>query len=421
VPRESGQDAEDGFVKKGDPRGGTERPGGGFAVRVGVNGHSAEWLGRGFPWVYPDEVKTIAGRRAPGDLVDIVGPGGEDLGTGILDDGWISVRRFRTSHGPLDAEWLDAVLARAASPRRLLPPDTSAWRLVNAENDGLPGIRVDVWGLEVCVRLDAACLEGLLPMLVPALRRTLAPRAVHLAWRPDPREKTLRFPPPRLLWGEASPTPVPVLERGVGFLVRPAAGADAGLYPDMRDNRAWLDACWSGREVLNLFAYTGAFSVFAARGGASRVCSVDLSADALARLEANLELNGLPLDRHERLAEDCFRALDAFRRRGRRFDLVLADPPSHSRSAHGEFSVEKDLARLVAACLRVLHENGLLVLACNDGRLSPRAFQEGILDGARRARRRLRLVHSGTQAPDFPSAVDFPEGRYLKFQVFIAE
>jgi 23S rRNA (cytosine1962-C5)-methyltransferase len=171
---------------------------------------------------------------------------------------------------------------------------------------------------------------------------------------------------------------------------------------------------------LNLFAFTGAFSVFAARGGATEVVTADLSATAIARGRGNLALNGLDGPGLEYEQDDSFRLLDRYRRRGRRFDLVLADPPPSSHGPGGHFSVERDLGRLTAACLRVLDEDGLLVLACNQGSVAPRAFQKAVEQGASRAGRRLYLLHGGSQPPDFPAAVHFPEGRYLKFGVWAA-
>ncbi len=394
---------------------------------VRVNGHATEWLSRGFPWVYPSEV---SGRPSPierGAAVRIEGPDGRILGMGLWDDGWIAVRRFRGDAGPLDAAWLRGVLEAALSrrgglpgaPGSLLPAGTTAWRLCHAENDGLPGVRVDVWGPEATVRLDSPGLAPLLHDLTSVLADLLHPRALWLDWRPDPRDRARAIPAiPPLLAGADDGPDVEVTERGARFLVRPRAGADAGLYADMRDNRAWLDPVWAGRRVLNLFAYTGAFSVFASLWGATEVVSVDCSEPVLARAEANFRVNGLGGGTFE--VDDAFRVLDRHRRAQRAFDLVVADPPSFATGPSGPFSVERDLAHLVASCLRVLATGGLLALSSNQGSLTPRAFQEAVIRGARKAGRDLRLVHQGTQAPDFPADVAFPEGRYLKAMVYQA-
>ncbi len=381
-------------------------------AELAVNPYSEKWLRQGFPWVYPNEVTK--GRARPGEPVRLVAPSGAALGVGLADDGWIAARRFRDDDGPIDAALIGARVESALALRKeALPPDTTAWRLVNAENDDLPGIRVDVWGTQVVVTLDSPSLEPLLDALCDTVQALLEPRAILLAWRPDPREKERPVPPPRVLRGAPAPEET-VRERGLSFLVRPGAGKDVGLFPDMRDNRAWLEPHWGGRSLLNLFAHTGAFSVSAARGGAETV-TVDLSPHYLERAAANFAANDLPAG--ELCAEDSFKALDRFRRQGRRFDRVLLDPPGHSHSKDGSWSGEQDYARLVSASLRVIPPGGWLVAASNLGSVSPHRFQGMLVNGARKADRRLRMIHDGSQPPDFPAALHFPEGRYLKFVV----
>ncbi len=371
---------------------------------------------QGFPWVYPNEITS--GHARPGEVVRLVSASGAVLGTALADDGWIAARRFRVDDGPLDADLVRARVDAAWALRAgVIPPDTTAWRLVNAENDDLPGVRIDVWGGQVVITLDAAALTPLLDPLADAVEAILAPRAILLAWRPDPREKDRPTPPPRVLRGtpEAEER---VTERGIAYLVRPGAGKDVGLFPDMRDNRAWLAPHWKGRSLLNLFAHTGAFSVAAAAEGAETV-TVDLSQPYLDRAAANFAANGLPPG--ELLAEDSFKALDRFRRQGRRFDRVLLDPPGHSHSKDGTWSGEQDYARLVSAALRVLPPGGWLIAASNLGSVSPHRFQGMLVAGARKAERHLRMLHDGSQPPDFPAALHFPEGRYLKFVVCAAD
>ena len=381
-----------------------------------MNAYSEKWLRQGFSWVYPNEVTS--GRARPGETVRLVGPANTSLGTAIADDGWIAARRFRSDDGPIDAALIRARIDAAHALRQgVLPPETTAWRLVNAENDDLPGVRVDVWGTQVVVTLDSPSLEPLLDAIADAVEALLAPSAVLLAWRPDPREKERPTPPPRTLRGTPA-TEERVLERGVAFLVRPGAGKDVGLFPDMRDNRAWLAPHWAGRSLLNLFAHTGAFSVAAAAGGGETV-TVDLSPNYLERAGANFAANGLPAG--ELLAEDSFKALDRFRRQGRRFDRVLLDPPGHSHSKDGTWSGEQDYVRLVAAALRVLPPGGWLIAASNLGSVSPHRFQGMLVNGSRKAERTLRMIHDGSQPPDFPAALHFPEGRYLKFVVCVAD
>lgn len=384
-------------------------------MTIVVDAYSEGWLRKGFPWVYPKEV-TKGGAR-PGAEVVVRSGGGEILGRGLADDGFLAVRVLRHDDGPLDQAWLDGVLDRARALRdRVVDRDTDGYRLVNAECDGLPGVRVDRWREFATITLDSIALQPLVAGVADWLARALEVRGVVLAYRPDPRDRERPIPPTALVAGHAPRGPVRVRERGLELDVYPLEAPDVGLYPDMREVRAWLEPTWGGARVLNTFAYTGAFTVSAAHHGASEVVSVDLSRGSLDRLEANLRLNGHDPAAHETLAEDVFKALDRFRRTGRRFDRVILDPPAFSRG-EGTWSATRDYPRLVAAAARVLDDDGWIVAASNQGELSPKQFDGLIGDGLKKAGRDAQVVVQLGQAPDFPSATWFPEGRYLKVRV----
>jgi 23S rRNA (cytosine1962-C5)-methyltransferase len=373
---------------------------------VVVNGYSERWLGQGFPWVYDNEVTGRTRELHPGRVVSIRSREGKVLGTGIWDSGKVEVRRFRTDDG-----------------RRPLPAQTTAWRWIHGENDDLPGIRVDVLGQDLVITLDSPSLEVLLDDLVSVLVDVWETRCIWLAWRLQVSED--EGPAPvlerRLLHGPSLPQEdVRVLERGVAVGVRPWDGPDTGLYSDMRDVRAWLEPHWRGRRVLNLFAYTGMFSVCAALHGATEVHTVDLAGGSLDRAKDNFRLNDLDPDAHIFEQNDSFKALDARRRKGELFDLVVADPPAFSHSDAGTWSIGRDLPRLVAACLRVLEPGGWLLLASNLGTMSPKDFQHALQKGAQKVGRSLRVVHEGSTPIDFRAALDFPESRYLKCWVMQA-
>ncbi|MEQ1568699.1 MAG: class I SAM-dependent rRNA methyltransferase [Myxococcota bacterium] len=380
-----------------------------------VDGYSEGWLRKGFPWVYPKEVTR--GRLVPGEQVTLRSAGGEELGRGVADDGFVAVRRFRADDGPLDAAWLSGVLDRALALRRVVvDPNTDAYRLCNGECDGLPGIRIDWWRAFAVIVLDSPSLRPLVPLVVEWLEARMEPRGIVLARRRDPRDRDRPDAPTELVSGHAPRGPVRVRERGLEFDVAPLEAPDVGLYPDMREVRAWLEPHWGGARVLNTFAYTGAFSVAAAKYGASEVVTVDLARPVLDRAEVNFAANGLHEFPHEVWAEDTFKALDRLRRTGRRFDRVILDPPSYSRGVE-VFSASKDYPRLVAAAARVTEPDGWIVAASNLGELSPKVFDGLILDGLRKAGRDAQVIHLGGQAADHPAATWFPEGRYLKVRV----
>jgi 23S rRNA (cytosine1962-C5)-methyltransferase len=380
-----------------------------------VDAYSESWLKKGFPWVYPKEVTRGGGR--PGAEVLVRSAAGEVLGRGLADDGFLAVRVLRHDDGPLDQAWLDGVLDRARALRDLVvDPATDGFRLVNAECDGLPGVRVDLWREFAVVTLDSPALSSLVPGIADWLARAKEVRGVVLAWRPDPRDRERSLPAPAVVLGHGPRGPVRVRERGLELDVFPLEAPDVGLYADMREVRAWLEPTWGGTRVLNTFAYTGAFTVSAVHHGASEVVSVDLSRPMLDRLETNLRLNGHDPDAHESLAEDVFKAMDRLRRTGRRFDRVILDPPAFSRG-EGTWSATKDYPRLVGAAARLLDPGGWIVAASNQGELSPKQFDGLLGEGLKKAGRDAQVIVTLGQAPDFPSATWFPEGRYLKVRV----
>jgi len=385
-----------------------------------VNGYSERWLRQGFPWVYRKEV--VSGGGPVGAEVTVRSERGQVLGRALLDDGWIAARVYRHDGGSLDESWLDACLDRAAALRaEVVDPQTSGYRLVHGENDGLPGLRVDWWDHCAVLALDSPAVAPLVHGVVAWLERERAPRAVYLCYRPDPRDDrdfSAVRPEPGLLAGRKPPGEVRVTDRGLAFRVRPWEGPDVGLYADMREVRAWLEPHWVGRRVLNTFAYTGAVSVAAAAHGAAEVVTVDLAAPAIERAEENFAANEIDTAAHEFLVEDTFKALDRFRRKGRAFDLVICDPPSFSRSEVGTWSAKRDWPRLVAGAVRVLAPGGWLLLASNQGELSPRDYRGLVTKGLDKAGRPAQEIQRFGQGPDFPAAAWFPEGRYLKVGVW---
>ena len=242
---------------------------------------------------------------------------------------------------------------------------------------------VDVLGQDLVITLDSPSLEVLLEDLVSVLVETWETRCIWLAWRLQSSEDDAPTPvlERRLLHGPSLPQEdVRVLERGVAVGVRPWDGPDTGLYSDMRDVRAWLEPHWRGRRVLNLFAYTGMFSVCAALHGATEVHTVDLAGGSLDRARDNFRLNDLDPD-----------------------------------APDGTYTIEAEYTQPLQACT-----GGWLLLASNLGTMSPKDFQHALQKGAQKVGRSLRVVHEGSTPIDFPAALDFPESRYLKCWVMQA-
>lgn len=383
-------------------RAGRSRPAHAPAGAATVDGHSEEWLRKGFPWVYDTEIVAIDPALRPGSEVAILARNGAALGTGILGEDNVRIRRYRADEGRIDAAFLAARLADAVARRRI-DDQTDAYRIVHGENDGLPGIRIDRWADVLSVVLDSPSLERLTTPLLDAIEHASA----SLVARGKGHT-------PRWVRGEPRPEVV-VRERGLQFLARPEDGQDAGLYCDLRDVRAWMAPHWAGRRVLNTFGHTGAFTVAALAAGASEVVHVDLSPAYSAWAEKNVALNGL--SGAQFVVDDALKALDRLRRTGERFGVVVLDPPTFSTSDGDAFSIERDYGVLAAQAVRVLEPGGWLVAVVHQGTVSPRQFQQFLLDAEHRTGRTLRILHQGSPPIDFPAALSFPESRYLKVSI----
>jgi 23S rRNA (cytosine1962-C5)-methyltransferase len=219
------------------------------------------------------------------------------------------------------------------------------------------------------------------------------------------------------LTGRPAPLEVLIEETGgMRLLAELGVGQKTGLFFDHRDNRAYVRSIAAGRRVLNLFSYTGGFSVAAALGGATAVTSVDIAAPAIEACRRNFSENGLSGVPHEALAEDVFSYLERIRGRSS-FDLVISDPPSFAKSRAQQKAAEKAYRRLMSLALGVVVPGGYFCAASCTSQISPEAFRRAIADSARKARVRLSIVRDVGHAADHPIAVGHEEGRYLKFVV----
>ena len=381
-------------------------------VQVKINDYATQWLRKGFDWVYPKEIKGRLNCK-PGTVVHLLGSNGHFLGVGIFEGDPIAIRRFREDKGPLDQAFFETRLQDALN-RRPQFNARSAWRWVHAENDDLPGIRLDVWGEQLSLTLYSSAFKPHLTSLLGAIS-SLKPNTT--IWGHIREEKIVPLGP---LVGDADPSGLWVEEDGLRYWVEPSRSPDAGLFSDMRDLRKWLTSRVAGKDLLNLFCFTGAFSVSAAHHGANEVVSVDLSKTYMDWTKRNFKENNLIEPDDNFSVFDSMKALDRFRRKGRLFDIVIADPPSFSHSEHGTWSVERGLSALTASCLRILKPGGLLVLATNHGKMSPKDFSKHVRDAGFKTNRRLRIIHQYSPPCDFPAAISFPESRYLKCWVVSA-
>jgi 23S rRNA (cytosine1962-C5)-methyltransferase len=221
--------------------------------------------------------------------------------------------------------------------------------------------------------------------------------------------------PATLARGELAPVELEVQEGPCKFVVDVTAPLGTGLFLDLREGRQAIAARAAGKRVLNLFSYTGAFSIYAAKLGAREIVSVDLAAKAHARARRNLQVNGLPEQAHEFIAGDAFKVLAKMAERQRQFDLIVLDPPSFAQTKDRVFSVQRDYRELVEGCLAVAAPDALVAAVSNTLKISAEEIDRAIGDAGVRARRQVRVVERRGLPPDFPVPAGFLEGHYLKF------
>ena len=317
---------------------------------------------------------------------------------------------------------LGRALARAVERRWGLgrsdagPRATTAFRLVHEEGDGLPRLAIDVYDRWLAVQLYGD--DG--PWALPARRarvldavHALGFDGVYLKVRPkqasaltaEPPSRHDEMAPPDPVRGVAAPPALSILEEGMPLLVRLGDGLSTGLFLDQRGNRRRVRAEASGKSVANLFAYTCAFTVAAALGGARRTVSVDVSAGALERGRENLAAAGAGEGpEHAFVADDVFSWLERTARRGERFDLLVLDPPSYSTTKRGRFVAEDDYARLAASALALLAPGGRMLACTNHRGISRGHFRRILFDAARAAGRAVTQVKDLADPPDYPAA-----------------
>ncbi len=347
------------------------------------------------------------------------------LAVGLLDPG--SPIRIRVLNVGASArvgqELMEDRLNEALDRRRVLVGDeaTTGFRIVNGEGDGLPGVVVDRYGEAVVLKLYSAAWIPRLHELVPALLAALRPSCiVVLVSRIVGASPTCpsRLASGTVLAGEFDGGPLPFLETGLRFESHPLEGHKTGFYLDQRENRKRVEALSAGARVLNVFSYTGGFSVYAGRGGAHTVTSADISRPALDQAVRHFEVNREEDPRsfgdvpHRAVQGDAFRVLDRMGTLGERFDLVIVDPPAFAKAGREGATALASYGKLTALALAVLEPGGALVQASCSSRVTSAEFFQTIHTAAQRAGRRLSEIDRTGHPPDHPFR--HPEGEYLK-------
>ncbi len=391
-----------------------------------VGPESVRMVELGHPWIIADNFTKKWPEGKSGDLVELTDERGRFLATALLNPGEkIVARVLAREKMTLDRSWLTKRLRAAVELRRAHVDlgDTDAYRLVNAEGDGLPGLTVDRYGDYLVVQLYCPGWRPHLPTVTKVLQELLQPAGIYEKSRPQKTRQleatsdTKKYG--RLIAGTPSLQPLQVRENGLNFLVNLEQGLNTGLFLDQRKNRRDLMARVQGKRLLNLFAYTAAFSVAAVAAGASQVTSVDASPTYTEWAKANFGVNRLNPKRHEFIVGDCLAVLHDMVRQGKNYDIILMDPPSFSTTSSSRFTTRGGTSGLVAAALPLLPPGGLLITSSNHQKVDVADYLKELRRGALQAGCGLQVISLSGQPEDFPYPVTFPEGRYLKYAVCV--
>jgi len=381
-------------------------------------------LARRHPWVYATAVARVAGRPAAGATVAVRAADGTWLAWAAYSPA-SSIRARCWSFiesDPIDADWFAARVGAAVARRTTLFDATNAVRLVFGEADGLPGLIADRYADQLVVQFQAAGVEAQRDVLLDALVSATACANVYERSDSATRQREGLAPSTGVVRGAEPPDLVEVHEYGVRYFVDVRRGHKTGFYIDQRDNRRLAGelaaqlARAHGRTpaLLNCFCYTGGFSVAAARGGASPVLSIDSSADALALARRNWALNGLDPAAAEWRAADVFDALRALREEGRRFDLIVLDPPKFAASHHHVERAARAYKDINLSALRLLAPGGRLLTFSCSGAIDVDLFQKIVAGAVIDARVDCQLLARLAAGTDHPLLMTHPEGEYLK-------
>lgn len=376
------------------------------------------WYGHG--WVFSGSVDRVNGRVEDGDVVDVVDSTGKLIGRGFWDArSMLRVRMLTLGPEPaVDAELIRSRLERAVALRRRilgLETVTDAFRIVHAEGDGLPGLVADRLGSFIVLQFSTAGILRFRDVIVETLRAAFSPAGI---WErlPDIPDDVLPGRVPGVLAGAEPSAETEVREHGLRFTCDVKGGQKTGFYTDQRDNRQIVASLAEGRDVLDTFSYVGAFALHALKRGRARsALAVDSSAPALAHAEESARRNAIRGFATER--RNVLRFLDEAAKAGRRFDLVIADPPKLVRKMADLRSGLRTYFEINRKALAVVSADGLLATSSCSQHVTETAFFDMLSGAAKAAGRRLQILHRGSQGPDHPVILPHEESRYLKFIV----
>lgn len=370
------------------------------------------------PWVFSGALEKIKGSLENGDVVKVLNASNDFLAYGYFNDqSRVAIRLLEWDENvTINEAWYEEKITQAIAARAhlLTSKDTNAYRLIFSEADFLPGLIVDKYADFLSVQILSTGIEKAKSTIIEILVKALQPKGIF-----DRSDATARThegitAENGLLWGETPAAFIAVKENGITYHINIAEGQKSGFYCDQRDNRQILASYANGKSVLDCFSYSGGFSLNALKQGASEVTSVDSSALAIETLKQNIELNKFKSKNSTAIQSDVNKQLRAFKEDGKKFDIVVLDPPKYapSRSALDRAArAYKDLNRLG---MLLLESGGLLATFSCSGAVDIDTFKQIIAWAALDAGKEVQIIRQFSQPEDHPIRISFPEGEYLK-------
>ena len=389
-----------------------------------------ESLRRFHPWIFSGAIHHTSAQPEEGEIVEIYTAEGEYIATGHFQIGSIMVRVLTFTHETIDQQFYERKLAIALDVRRsigLAPstgsatensPCTNAFRLVHGEGDNLPGLVIDIYGKTAVMQAHSVGMHHDRQIIAAALQQVMAGSVENIYYKSEttlPYKAELGQENVFLLGGSMDDIAV---ENGLKFHVDWLHGQKTGFFVDQRENRRLLEQYSRGRNVLNMFCYTGGFSFYAMRGGARLVHSVDSSQKAIDLTNANVQLNFPDDPRHEAFAEDAFRFLD---RMQTPYDLIILDPPAFAKHKDALRNALKGYTRLNRKAFEKIQPGGILFTFSCSQAVNKDQFRAAVFTAAAMAGRHVRILHQLHQPADHPVNIYHPEGEYLKGLVLYVE
>ena len=377
---------------------------------------------RRHPWIFSGAIAQITPNLQEGDVVQVYNAEGQYLATGHWQIGSIAVRILTFEDETIDyAFWLGRIAA-AWRMRQAIGladlADNNVFRLVHGEGDHLPGLVVDYYAGVAVVQFHSVGMYREREHIARALREVLGERITAIY---DKSESTLPYkaditPQNGYLYGKAEN--FVAMENGLKFYVDWLEGQKTGFFIDQRENRRLLESYARGKDVLNMFCYTGGFSFYAMRGGARQVHSVDVSARAIELAERNVQLNFPNDSRHEAFAEEAFHFLE---KSHGKYDLIVLDPPAFAKHQNVLANAIQGYKKLNRKGIEIIRPGGILFTFSCSQVMTKDLFRQTVFTAAANTGRRVRILHQLTQPADHPVNIYHPEGEYLKGLVLYVE